>query len=367
MSKRILLCIRWRILLFCGIGLWVALCMNDLYYNNELILSTDEVLSTTTTTIAQEILIKKNKTVMNISHFTEQDHESSGTIRKSRILTTFVIIFISIWFILFTICIEEYIKTKSDKFIKKQNNKKELNFNSSNKTLTNTGIQVSPCPFYCTLSSFNINSIILHQESIRTRYETNDGWLNTQPHQEWFSIIKSSSDTLSYTFEEKKSEPKIISQNLEKHEKELSNNNNNAHNQQRVEYSCNEIDIFQLEHISQLIYYINLSRSLYFQSTLFTQRYNISILNIFTSLSTKHSSNSTLSVEYLYKQNGIVDDNNEKTININKLKITNFWSREKEKTRIISSSPAFQLFLANFKYFRYTTNCKPLYFSKIYQ
>ncbi|KAI4486442.1 hypothetical protein M0804_005812 [Polistes exclamans] len=344
MSKRILLCIRWRILLFCGIVLWVALCMNDLYYNNKLILSTvyydfgkDEVLSTTTTTtIAQEILIKKDKTVMNISHFTEQDHESSGTIRKSRILTT-------------------------------QNNKKELNFNSSNKTLTNTGIQVSPCPFYCTLSSFNINSIILHQESIRTRYETNDGWLNTQPHQEWFSIIKSSSDTLSYTFEEKKSEPKIISQNLEKHEKELSNNNNNAHNQQRVEYSCNEIDIFQLEHISQLIYYINLSRSLYFQSTLFTQRYNISILNIFTSLSTKHSSNSTLSVEYLYKQNGIVDDNNEKTININKLKITNFWSREKEKTRIISSSPAFQLFLANFKYFRYTTNCKPLYFSKIYQ
>lgn len=38
MLKKILIRVRWRILLFCGIGLWMALCANDLYYNNESIL-----------------------------------------------------------------------------------------------------------------------------------------------------------------------------------------------------------------------------------------------------------------------------------------------------------------------------------------
>lgn len=43
MLKKILVRVRWRILLFCGIGLWMALCANDLYYNNESILSEGDV------------------------------------------------------------------------------------------------------------------------------------------------------------------------------------------------------------------------------------------------------------------------------------------------------------------------------------
>ncbi|KAF7388075.1 hypothetical protein HZH66_010842 [Vespula vulgaris] len=209
MLKKILIRVRWRILLLCGIGLWIALCANDLYYNNELILSEDKVFPTTRTT-AQENTIKKRSTLMSISHFIEQSHKSWGTIRKSRVLTTFVVIFVSIWFILFTTCFENYIRRKSEKFINTPDNKKKLNTNSSKKTLTNVGVQVPIYPFYYTLSSFSTNSTILHREST-TRFESNDTWSSTtQSNQEWFSIMKSSSNILSYSFEENQNEQKII-------------------------------------------------------------------------------------------------------------------------------------------------------------
>nr|XP_050859343.1 uncharacterized protein LOC127067928 [Vespula vulgaris] len=364
MLKKILIRVRWRILLLCGIGLWIALCANDLYYNNELILSEDKVFPTTRTT-AQENTIKKRSTLMSISHFIEQSHKSWGTIRKSRVLTTFVVIFVSIWFILFTTCFENYIRRKSEKFINTPDNKKKLNTNSSKKTLTNVGVQVPIYPFYYTLSSFSTNSTILHREST-TRFESNDTWSSTtQSNQEWFSIMKSSSNILSYSFEENQNEQKIISKDLKKHRDIICNNNNNAYDPHKFAYSYNEFDVFQCEHVSQLIYYINLSRSLHFQSTLFSQRYTVSIFNTFTSLSTKYMLNSSWSVKYLYKQNGVFNDNGERTINSNKLKMANFWSKRKEKICIISSSPEFQQFLANFKNFRYTP--QSLYSLKICQ
>lgn len=243
-------------------------------------------------------------------------------------------------------------------------NKKKLNTNSSKKTLTNVGVQVPIYPFYYTLSSFSTNSTILHREST-TRFESNDTWSSTtQSNQEWFSIMQSSSNILSYSFEENQNEQKIISKDLKKH-RDICNNNNNAYDPHKFAYSYNEFDVFQCEHVSQLIYYINLSRSLHFQSTLFSQRYTVSIFNTFTSLSTKYMLNSSWSVKYLYKQNGVFNDNGERTINSNKLKMANFWSKRKEKICIISSSPEFQQFLANFKNFRYTP--QSLYSLKICQ
>ncbi|XP_047361790.1 uncharacterized protein LOC124953842 [Vespa velutina] len=176
--------------------------------------------------------------------------------------------------------------------------------------------------------------------------------------------MKSSSNTLSCSFEKNQNEQKIISKDSEKHKNVICNNNNNVYDLNKFAYSYNEFDIFQCEHISQLIYYINLSRSLHFQSTLLSQRCIVSIFNTFTSLSTKYILNSSSSITYLYKQNGVFNDNNGRTINVNKLKIVNFWSKRKERTCIISSSPEFQQFLANFKNFRYTTQSS--YSLKIY-
>lgn len=243
----------------------------------------------------------------------------------------------------------------------RQDNKKELNFNSNKKATTNIGIQVPIYPFYCTLSSFNKNSTILHKKST-TCYESNDTWLSTkQSNQEWFSTMKSSTNILSYSFEGNQIEQNIINQDLEKHRNVICNNNNNEYDRNKLACSYNEFDIFQCEQISQLIYYINLSRSIHFQSTLFSKRFTVGLFNTFASLSTKYMLNSSSSVTYLYKQNGVFDDNDGRTINVNKLKILNFSSERKGRTCIVSSSPEFQQFLANFRNFRYTTKSSIFY------
>ncbi|KAK2576706.1 hypothetical protein KPH14_005365 [Odynerus spinipes] len=302
MLKRILDRIQWRTLIYCGIGLWIALCASDLYYDeyNELMFSPAKVFPTTS--ITHQVAIDTGSALTSISRFIEKGRKSWGTIRKSRILTTFVVIIVSIWSTIFAVCIQEYRR-------KKECSNKE--YNSDKKTSKNTGIQVS-CP--------------TRFISTTLRYEKDD----KRSSQEWFSTL----NTVLCTFKEEKNEHKITDKDSAKYNKEIHNNSNNERDEHKIECLYNESHRFQCEPVFQLVHYINLSRSIQFQSTLLSQRYTVSIFNTFSSLSVKYLFNS-LSLKYSSKRN-FIDDNNKDEISVNKLKVVN-WFRKKNKEKSTSS------------------------------